>query len=221
MGSSGIQLIILAAIALFLILKLRKTLGTRDGFESGPNQRTIDVPEEPRREFEVIEGGVDRDIAKYAKDNEAATNALLSMKGVEPNFNVGGFMQGARKAYEWILIAFAEGRLDEIKPYLSSEVLESFEQTIADRDSDDRNFTTTFVGIRDADVLDAEFDVETSDAEITVEFVCDLISYVTDSDDNLVEGDTEEVRAQTDVWTFSRTMGGGKDPNWKLVATGG
>lgn len=199
MGSSGIQLIILAAIALFLILKLRKTLGTRDGFESGPNQRTIDVPEEPRREFEVIEGGADRDIAKYAKDNEAATKALLSMKGVEPNFNVGGFMEGARKAYEWILIAFAEGRLEEIEPYLSSEVSESFAQTISDRASDDRNFTTTFVGIRESGVLDAEFVAETSNAEITVEFVCDLISYVTDLDDNLVEGDTKEVRAQTDV----------------------
>lgn len=219
MGSSGIQLIILAAIALFLILKLRKTLGTRDGFESGPNQRTIDAPEEPRREFEVIEGGADRDIAKYAKDNEAATNALLSMKGVEPNFNVGGFMEGARKAYEWILIAFAEGRLEEIEPYLSSEVSESFAQTISDRASDDRNFTTTFVGIRESGVLDAEFVAETSNAEITVEFVCDLISYVTDLDDNLVEGDTKEVRAQTDVWTFARKMGGG-DPNWKLVATG-
>lgn len=220
MGSSGIQLIILAAVALFLILKLRKTLGTRDGFESGPNQRTIDVPDEPRREFEVIEGGVvDRDIAKYAKDNEAATKALLSMKGVEPDFNVGGFMEGARKAYEWILIAFAEGRLDEIKPYLSSEVSESFAQTISDRASGDRNFTTTFVGIRESGVLDAEFEAETSNAEITVEFVCDLISYVTDSDENLVEGDTEEARAQTDVWTFARTMGGG-DPNWKLVATG-
>lgn len=219
MGSSGIQLIILAAIALFLILKLRKTLGTRDGFESGPNQRTIDAPEEPRREFEVIEGGADRDIAKYAKDNEAATNALLSMKGVEPNFNVGGFMEGARKAYEWILIAFAEGRLEEIEPYLSSEVSESFAQTISDRASDDRNFTTTFVGIRESGVLDAEFVAETSNAEITVEFVCDLISYVTDLDDNLVEGDTKEVRAQTDVWTFARKMGG-DDPNWKLVATG-
>ena len=219
MGTSGIQLIILAAIALFLILKLRKTLGTRDGFESGSNQRTIDVPEEPRREFEVIEGGADRDIAKYAKDNEAATNALLSMKGVEPNFNVGGFMEGARKAYEWILIAFAEGRLEEIEPYLSSEVSESFAQTISDRASDDRNFTTTFVGIRESGVLDAEFVAETSNAEITVEFVCDLISYVTDLDDNLVEGDTKEVRAQTDVWTFARKMGG-DDPNWKLVATG-
>ena len=220
MGSSSIQLIILAAVALYLILKLRKTLGTRDGFESGPNQRTIDVPDEPRREFEVIEGGADRDIAKYAKDNEAAAEALLSMKGIEPDFKVGSFMEGARKAYEWILIAFAEGRLDEIEPYLSSDVFESFEQTVADRASDDRNFTTTFVGIREADVLDAEFDAETSDAEITVEFVCDLISYVTDLDDNLVEGDTEEVRAQTDVWTFARSMGG-NDPNWKLVATGG
>jgi predicted lipid-binding transport protein (Tim44 family) len=35
----------------------------------------------------------------------------------------------------------------------------------------------------------------------------------------VVEGDPNEVRRQTDVWTFSRRMGG-RDPNWLLSATG-
>ena len=36
----------------------------------------------------------------------------------------------------------------------------------------------------------------------------------------IVEGDPNEVRRQTDIWTFGRRMGV-SDPNWLLVATGG
>lgn len=64
MNSSIIQLLVLAGIAIFLILKLRSVLGTRGGFEKPP------VPLEElrpraRRDFEVIEGGPDRDITDH------------------------------------------------------------------------------------------------------------------------------------------------------------
>jgi predicted lipid-binding transport protein (Tim44 family) len=35
----------------------------------------------------------------------------------------------------------------------------------------------------------------------------------------VVEGDPNEVRRQTDVWTFARRMGV-RDPSWLLSATG-
>ncbi|PIP97017.1 MAG: preprotein translocase subunit Tim44, partial [Rhodobacterales bacterium CG18_big_fil_WC_8_21_14_2_50_71_9] len=35
----------------------------------------------------------------------------------------------------------------------------------------------------------------------------------------VVEGDPNDVRRETDVWTFARRMGA-DDPNWLLVATG-
>jgi hypothetical protein len=61
MSSAVIQLLVLAGIAIFLILRLRNVLGTREGFEKPP------VPmggegegrRGGRRDFEVIEGGVD------------------------------------------------------------------------------------------------------------------------------------------------------------------
>lgn len=219
MGTSVIQLIVLAAVALFLIFKLRRTLGTRDGFEGGTNAPNIEPSPEPRRDFEVIEGGTDREIAKFAKNNDAAAEALYAMKQTEARFSIAEFMEGARKAYEWILIEFAEGRLDAISPYLSDDVKESFEETVAARPDDNRAYTAKFVGIREATLKAAEFDHDTSDAEITVEFVCDLTSYVTDSEGQLIEGDADAVRTQKDVWSFSRKMGSG-NPNWILVATG-
>ena len=64
MNSSLIQLLVLAGIAIFLILKLRSVLGTRDGFEKPPVPLD-DVRPRARRDFEVIEGGPDRDITDH------------------------------------------------------------------------------------------------------------------------------------------------------------
>ena len=44
MGSQMIQIIILAGIALFLILRLRNVLGTREGFEKPPEVAPAAVP---------------------------------------------------------------------------------------------------------------------------------------------------------------------------------
>ena len=57
MGSQMIQIIILAAIALFLILRLRSVLGTREGFEKPQESSTPLPPRRSERPFEVIDGG--------------------------------------------------------------------------------------------------------------------------------------------------------------------
>ena len=60
MNSPLLQLLVLAGIAIFLILRLKSVLGTRDGFE-GPPRRGAPEPakNDRRQEFEVIEGGPD------------------------------------------------------------------------------------------------------------------------------------------------------------------
>ena len=50
-------------------------------------------------------------------------------------------------------------------------------------------------------------------------FVGEVVSYVTDADGEVIEGDPDTVRRQRDSWTFARNMGS-RDPNWVLVATG-
>ena len=56
MGSSLVSLLVLAGIAVFLVLRLRNILGTRDGFEQ-PRVDPLAQNENPKRQFEVIEGG--------------------------------------------------------------------------------------------------------------------------------------------------------------------
>ena len=69
MSSSIIQLLVLAGIAVFLILRLRSVLGTRDGFED-PNAANRTAPNRRSRpDFDVIEGGPDRDITDHVNSS--------------------------------------------------------------------------------------------------------------------------------------------------------
>ena len=92
-----LQLLVLAGIAVFLILKLRSVLGTREGFEKPPLPLD-DARPQARRTLEVIEGGLDRDITDHAPEGSSAAKALAAMKKAEPSFQVGPFLQGARGA---------------------------------------------------------------------------------------------------------------------------
>lgn len=218
MNSSIIQLLVLAGVAIFLILKLRGVLGTRDGFEGREAPRELD-DNRARRNFEVIEGGPDRDISDHVAEGSEAAKALAAMKLVEPGFSVATFLQGARGAYEMILTAFAKGDLDSIRPFISADVADSFATVIADRKARGHIVTTQVLGIRELALNDASFDRTSGDAEISVRFVAELITATRDMAGDVIDGDAKHGRKQKDIWTFSRRMGA-NDPNWQLVATG-
>jgi predicted lipid-binding transport protein (Tim44 family) len=218
MNGSLIQLLVLAGIAIFLILKLRSVLGTRDGFEKPPIPLD-DVRPRIRRDFEVIEGGPDRDITDHVAEGSDAARALAEMKKAEPAFAVGPFLQGARGAYEMILMAFEKGELDRIRPFLSDDVEASFAEAIAERERNGLTVEASFLGIKELTLHEATFTPESRFGEIAVRFVADQTYVVRNKAGEIVEGSPREVKKTRDIWTFARQMGS-DDPNWQLVATG-
>lgn len=219
MSPSLIQLLVLAGIAIFLILRLKSVLGTRDGFEKPSISNRSQGRSVGRPDFDVIEGGPDRDITDHVEDGSTSAKALAAMKMAEPGFGVGEFLEGARGAYEMILMAFESGDLSDIRGFLSDEVAESFQSVIDHRESEGLTVDASFVGLREIALKSAEFDRDTSEGDLTVKFVGELTSVVRNKDDDIVEGNPNEIKRQRDVWTFSRKMGA-EDPNWQLVATG-
>ncbi|WP_372604321.1 Tim44/TimA family putative adaptor protein [Actibacterium sp.] len=220
MSSAIIQLVVLAGVAVFLILKLRSVLGTREGFEkprvdiANPAERAA-----PRREFEVIQGGQDADITDHVADGTDAAKALAAMKLIEPSFNVTQFLTGARGAYEMILMAYENGDVGPVQPFLSADVYESFLSAVAAREDQGLSIDATFVGLGEIELVNATFDRDTQEAELSVKFVGELTSVVRDAEGKIVEGDPNKIKRQRDIWTFARIMGS-NDPNWQLVATG-
>lgn len=220
MDSAVIQLLVLAGIAVFLILRLRSVLGTREGYERPPEPLPGAGAEKSRASFDVIEGGVDHDISDHVPSGSPAAQALAEMKRIEPDYHVGEFLSGARQAYEMIVMGFERGDMDDLVPFLSRDVFESFDEIVQLREREGLTVEANFVGVREVDLQDATFDDKTGEAEVTVRFLGELTSVVRDRDGNIVEGDPNAIKQQRDVWTFARVMGS-DNPNWKLVSTGG
>lgn len=218
MSNSLIQLLVLAGIAVFLILKLRSVLGTREGFEKPPVPLDEARPK-PRRDFDVIEGGPDRDIIDHVADGSPAAKALAGMKMAEPGFSVSSFLSGARGAYEMILMGFEKGEMDKIRPFLAPDVAETFAEAIAAREAQGLTVEANFIGLRELALHDASFNRDTKEAEVSVRFVGEITSVVRNAAGEVVEGSPTEIKRQRDIWTFARRMGS-SDPNWQLVATG-
>src|SRR6056297_126003 len=218
MNSPILQLLVLAGIAIFLILRLKSVLGTRDGFEGQPRTKPVERAAE-RHGFEVIEGGPDHDIIDNVAEDSDAAAALAEMKRIEPDFGVTDFLQGARGAYEMILMAFERGTLDEVTPFLSPDVYEAFAEVVDARQQQGLTVEAEFVGVRHISIADARFDPEERRAEIDVHYVGELITVMRDANDEIVEGEPGRSKRQKDSWTYERVMGSG-DPNWRLVATG-
>lgn len=210
----------LAGIAVFLILKLRSVLGTRDGYERPPAPLPgAASPAGQSRGPEPVESGEDRDITDHVPAGSATAQALAAMKRAEPSFGVGGFLNGARGAYEMILMGFERGEMDDLVPFLSRDVFESFDEVVQVREREGLTVEANFVGVREIELADARFDAATRTAEITVRLVGELTSVVRDRNGTVVEGDPNHIKQERDSWTFRRVMGS-DNPNWQLVATG-
>jgi len=218
MNSPLIQLLVLAGIAVFLILRLKNVLGTREGFEKPPLPKPASSRNSPA--LEVIEGGPDLDITDHVDEDSEEAKALAAMKRIEPSFNVTDFLAGARGAYEMIVMGYERGDLAEIQPFLSEDVYDSFVDGVAAREDQGLTIEANFIGVREMQLTGASLDPDTNEGEVTIRFVAELNSAVRDKGGDIIEGSLTEIKKQKDTWVFARVMGA-DDPNWLLVSTDG
>ncbi len=143
---------------------------------------------------------------------------LDAIAAQDSSFDPRHFISGARSAYEMIVLAFANGDRRALKDLLVvSEVYDSFETVIKDREKHEQKTETRFVSIDKAELVGAE--ARDRAAQLTVRFVSQMISVTRDKTGTIVDGNPDKVADITDVWTFARDTSS-RDPNWKLVGTG-
>jgi predicted lipid-binding transport protein (Tim44 family) len=134
----------------------------------------------------------------------------------DPGFDPNHFLDGAKAAYEMVVMAFAQGDEATLNQLLGSDVYDGFQRAIRERETRGEKVESSLVGIDKADIIEAE--VKNRTGYVTVKFVSELISVTRDAEGEVVEGDPKKVREVTDIWTFARDVSS-KNPNWKLVAT--
>jgi len=229
-----IYTIIFLALAVFIFLRLRSVLGQRTGSErppydrAAPNvvQRTQDnnnVVPMPGAVIDQAPLAPSADVAPadrwkgVAEPGTPLSAGLDAIVAQDSSFDPRHFLSGARSAYEMIVLAFANGDRRALKDLLSSEVYESFESVIKDREKHEQKTETRFVSIDKAELVGAE--ARDRAAQLTVRFVSQMITATRDKAGTIVDGSADTVADITDVWTFARDITS-RDPNWKLVGTG-
>jgi predicted lipid-binding transport protein (Tim44 family) len=223
--------LLILAVAVVILLRLRSVLGTRTGHERPYDPYATEASEKARRaDGKVIPlPGTKPAEEIYAADKSAepvwqgvAEEGSTLAKGLEKiaradqSFDVKDFLEGAKMAYEMIVAAFAQGDRKTLKPLLSKDVYEGFAEAIAEREKAEETIETQIVGIDKADIVGAT--LQGRRASITVKFQSQMITVKRNSDGEVIDGDERAVQPITDVWTFDRDVTA-RDPNWRLVAT--
>ena len=229
-----IYTIIFLALAVFIFLRLRNVLGQRTGSERPPFDRAArnavqgtpdsNIVSMPGKVMDQAPLAPTAEVAPpsdrwkgLAEPDSALAQGLDAIAAQDSSFDPRHFLSGARSAYEMIVLAFANGDRRALRDLLSSEVYESFEAVIKDRERHEQKTETRFVSIDKAELVAAEQRDRT--AQLTVRFVSQMISVTRDKAGTIVDGNPDRVADITDVWTFARDTTS-RDPNWKLVGTG-
>jgi predicted lipid-binding transport protein (Tim44 family) len=219
-GFQIFDILLFAAIAGFLLLRLRSVLGRRSGNEqrrpdpfnpsqtpAGPQDKVVPLPR--ARPAEGI-------APPAAPATAPAVSGVAALRAASPGFDEAEFLSGARGAFEIIVNAFAAGDTAALRPLLSNEVYEGFAEAIRTRIAAKETHETTLMSIKSADIAEAA--VEDGAAVVTVKFVSDQVNVTRAENGAVVEGDPDRIVEQTDYWTFSRPIRA-RDPNWTLIAT--
>ncbi len=211
----SVDILIFAAIAIFLILRLRSVLGTRHGDEhTRPNpfaapgaaapQPAAPLPA-PRGPFQPP-----------ADVDPAVAEGLTEIAQADPAFTAGDFLSGARAAFEMIVDAFSKGDRAALRPLVGIQLYDDFNDGITTREKAGHTSETVIHRIPAARITAAK--LAGAMAYVTVAFDAEQTAVTRDRTGATVAGNPDAHATVTHVWTFSRDTRS-DDPNWTLIET--
>ncbi len=190
-----IDIILLAMIAGFIILRLRSILGRKTGHEDKI------YPRFSEKKFEEFKKQHD---VKFEKRDSK------ELEGKEKE----NFIRGAEVAYETIITAFAKGDKKSLKELLTPRMATNFNQAISEREDKGIKSELTFIGLKESNL--EKYEKIQDNIFATVKFVSDIISVKKDKNNNVVEGNPDRIKTVTDHWKFSKKVSS-NSPNWYLA----
>ena len=188
-----IDIILLAMIAGFIILRLRNILGRKTGHESKIYTDFND------KRFETIN-------KKKINVNEVRDN----LEGQDKK----EFLKGAEIAYETIITSFAKGDKKKLEDLLTKQMLNNFHEAIEERNRLKISSDLTFIGVKQSDL--EKYEKVNTNLFATVKFVSEIISVKKDANNKIIEGNPDRIKTVTDHWKFTKNVSS-KSPNWYLT----
>ncbi len=237
-----IEILFWAAIAVFLVLRLHATLGSRTGHDrkaekpphpGSPDPKVISLdskrpPEDTTPPDNITPDNMTPDTATVAALHHGKTTqqlldpdsplalGLRAIIGRDDSFDSAAFLNGAATAFDMIITAFASGDRETLKNLLSVKVFDNFNRAITTREADGNSLETTLVALSNAELVSAR--QQDDRALLDVSFVSEQITVTRNSAGEIIAGDPNSVRQIRDLWIFARDLQS-ENPNWELVET--
>ena len=218
--------ILLLALAIFAVWKLRQILGRRTGFERSEKLDTAAaaaaelLPKAAQTNAALKKLNSEQTDKEQNEITEQAKNALGLMHKEDKNFNPKDFFKGARLAYKMIVEAFAKGDMNALKNLVRKNVAERFQAEVERRKHNQHKVQAKVQTITAARIVKAVSPQnEEEDAQITIEMESNQLAWTEDEEGRIIAGDPNTPRQMKDIWTFAKKLNS-PNPNWFLVATG-
>lgn len=217
-----LDIVLLALVAGFILLRLRSVLGQRNEGDLPPPpmredsrdiQPVVQIPDRARMAAPVE---TEEDAAVVESLSPLSRDAIAAIRGADPQFTTTTFLVGARRAFEMVFDAFVKGDRETLKMLLSPKVFEDFAAEL-DRRSGMESFPeTTLVAVTSQTLTGAEYSKPT--ARLTVKFASEQVTVIRGQDGKILEGNPSDTDTVEDEWVFEREMNS-RNPNWKIVST--
>ena len=212
-----IDILILAMIAIFIINRLKNVLGKKTGNEH-------DIVEKYSRGKTNFKESPPDQISKSNQNQKTVNDVffhndpkinsdLREIYNQDENFDSKEFLDGSKKAFEFIIKNYSEEKLEPLKKLLSSSIHKDFKSQIDARVKKSQNLDITIIGIKSAEIVNAS--LKSKIALICVKFSSEQVQVVKDLEGKIVEGDNNQILSIDEKWSFSKNLKS-KDPNWTL-----
>jgi predicted lipid-binding transport protein (Tim44 family) len=225
MSSSYADIIILAFVAGFILLRLRSILGQQTGFDGTPKPM---APDAKRKEDIIVQltdkvRAVKQDVLTQKADvalpeglSESSKQAVAAIKKADASFTLADFLRGAKGAFEMVFDAFLKNEKATLEMLLAPDIAKTFVAEAAARKQGERITETTLVAVESMTIKQVDF--LAPKARITVNFISEQVTVVRDAAGKIIEGNASHVERVEDEWTFERDVNA-KNPNWVVIDT--
>ena len=215
-----IDILILAMIAVFIINRLKNALGKKTGNENDivekfTQRKTPFKESDPDTISEKNIGNKTNKFKLYNLHNDKKINdSINNIIRIDENFEINSFLDGAKKAFEYILTQYSNNDLNSLKKLVSKDIFNAFENQIKQRTKKSETLEITIISVKEPKIIDVSIDKK-STAVFKLRFDSDQVQITKDKDDKIIDGDSNQILSIIENWTFSKNLNS-NDPNWTL-----
>ncbi len=133
------------------------------------------------------------------------TDPLARIKILDSSFDVKDFLKEAQDFYKQVLLAYGQGDTQTLSEWLNMGMMSKFAYAITQREDAGLRCHMEVVGVKDSILENSNCD-DKGMATLKVKLKAEVIKYITDEKNRIVEGSKTKVENREDVWTFSKDL---------------